>query len=245
MDKKPGTYGNAISGAVNSDINSSYLIEAKNIYKSYPTGSSELHVLSGISLQVQKKEAICLLGASGAGKSTLLQILGTLDRPTSGEVFFRGQSIFSMGDEALAEFRNQKMGFVFQFHHLIQEFSAIENVMLPALIAGARKSDAKEKAHGWLKYLGLEERINHYPNQLSGGELQRVAIARALIKDPEVLFADEPTGNLDSENSLKIQQLFFELRQKLGLTLIVVTHDLQFATLFPRIFKVKDGRFAQ
>ena len=224
---------------------SGYLLEAQNIFKSYPAGSSELHVLKGVSLQIQKNEAVCLLGASGAGKSTLLQILGTLDRPTSGEVFFRGEDIFKMSEEKLAEFRNQKMGFVFQFHHLIGEFTALENVMLPGLIAGGKKSDIAEKAASWLKFMGLESRENHYPNQLSGGELQRVAIARALIKDPEILFADEPTGNLDSENSLKIQQLFFELRQKLGLTLIVVTHDLQFAGLFPRVFKVKDGRFAQ
>ena len=222
-----------------------YLLDAQNIFKSYPTGSSELQVLKGVSLQIQQKEAVCLLGASGAGKSTLLQILGTLDRPTSGEVFFKGESIFAMNEESLAQFRNEKMGFVFQFHHLIQEFTAVENIMLPALIAGDKRPDVLEKAHSWLKVMGLEDRASHFPNQLSGGELQRVAIARALIKDPEVLFADEPTGNLDSENSLKIQQLFFELRQKLGLTLIVVTHDLQFASLFPRVFKVKDGRFAQ
>lgn len=222
-----------------------FLIEARDIFKTYPTGASDLKVLNGISLQIQKKEAICLLGASGAGKSTLLQILGTLDRPTSGEVYFRGQNLFSMSDEDLADFRNQKMGFVFQFHHLIQEFNAVENVMLPALIAGMKRSEAKDKALTWLRFMGLADRADHFPNQLSGGELQRVAIARALIKDPEILFADEPTGNLDSENSLKIQQLFFELRQKLGITLVVVTHDLQFANLFPRIFKVKDGRFAQ
>ena len=224
---------------------SAYLLEAHDLFKNYKTGSSELAVLRGISLQIQKKEAVCFLGSSGAGKSTLLQILGTLDRPTSGDVLFRGENIFKMTDEDLAAFRNQKMGFVFQFHHLIQEFSALENIMLPSLIAGEKKVDVTEKAMGWLKFMGLEERAQHYPNQLSGGELQRIAIARALIKDPEILFADEPTGNLDSENSLKIQQLFFELRQKLGLTLIVVTHDLQFAGLFPRVFKVKDGRFAQ
>lgn len=230
---------------MDNSLTSGYLLEARDIFKNYQTGASELEVLRGINLQIQKKEAICLLGASGAGKSTLLQILGTLDRPTSGDVFFRGESIFRMSDEDLAEFRNQKMGFVFQFHHLIQEFSALENIMLPSLIAGEKRSDVTEKAMNWLQFMGLSDRAEHYPNQLSGGELQRVAIARALIKDPEILFADEPTGNLDSENSLKIQQLFFELRQKLGLTLIVVTHDLQFANLFPRVFKVKDGRFAQ
>lgn len=228
-----------------STSGSGFLLEAHDLFKNYKTGASELAVLRGISLQIQKKEAVCFLGASGAGKSTLLQILGTLDRPTTGEVFFRGENIFKMTEEGLAAFRNQKMGFVFQFHHLIQEFTALENIMLPSLIAGDKKTDVTEKAMEWLKFMGLEERAFHYPNQLSGGELQRIAIARALIKDPEILFADEPTGNLDSENSLKIQQLFFELRQKLGLTLIVVTHDLQFAGLFPRVFKVKDGRFAQ
>ncbi len=234
-----------MDNSLTSTSGSGFLLEAHDLFKNYKTGASELAVLRGISLQIQKKEAVCFLGASGAGKSTLLQILGTLDRPTTGEVFFRGENIFKMTEEGLAAFRNQKMGFVFQFHHLIQEFTALENIMLPSLIAGDKKTDVTEKAMEWLKFMGLEERAFHYPNQLSGGELQRIAIARALIKDPEILFADEPTGNLDSENSLKIQQLFFELRQKLGLTLIVVTHDLQFAGLFPRVFKVKDGRFAQ
>ena len=230
---------------MDSPLTSGFLLEARDVVKNYQSGTSELQVLRGINLQIQKKEAVCLLGASGAGKSTLLQILGTLDRPTTGDVFFRGESIFKLSDEDLAQFRNQKMGFVFQFHHLIQEFSALENIMLPSLIAGEKRIDVTEKAMNWLQFMGLADRAKHYPNQLSGGELQRVAIARALIKDPEILFADEPTGNLDSENSLKIQQLFFELRQKLNLTLIVVTHDLQFAGLFPRVFKVKDGRFAQ
>ena len=230
---------------MDSVFTSGYLLEAKDLFKNYQSGPSELQVLRGMNLQIQKKEAVCLLGASGSGKSTLLQILGTLDRPTSGDVLFRGESVFKLSDEDLAQFRNQKMGFVFQFHHLIQEFTALENIMLPSLIAGGKKSDVTEKAMNWLQFMGLAERAHHYPSQLSGGELQRIAIARALIKDPEILFADEPTGNLDSENSLKIQQLFFELRQKLDLTLIVVTHDLQFAGLFPRVFKVKDGRFAQ
>ncbi len=220
------------------------ILSVQNLFKSYQTGVSDLPVLKGMSFEINAGEAICLLGSSGAGKSTLLQILGTLDRPTSGEVLYRGQNLFELDDESLADFRNQKMGFVFQFHHLIQELSAIENVMLPALIANENKQEAYEKAQSWLQFMGLSERIKHYPHQLSGGELQRVAIARALIKNPEVLFADEPTGNLDSENSRKIQELFFELRQKLGLTLIVVTHDLLFANLFTRVFKVKDGRFA-
>ena len=230
---------------MDNGLTSGYLLEAKDLVKNYQSGPLELQVLRGMNLQIQKKEAVCLLGASGSGKSTLLQILGTLDRPTSGDVLFRGESVFKLSDEGLAQFRNQKMGFVFQFHHLIQEFTAIENIMLPSLIAGGKKSDVTEKAMNWLQFMGLADRAHHYPSQLSGGELQRIAIARALIKDPEILFADEPTGNLDSENSLKIQQLFFELRQKLDLTLIVVTHDLQFAGLFPRVFKDKDGRFAQ
>ncbi|MBC7419664.1 MAG: ABC transporter ATP-binding protein [Bdellovibrio sp.] len=225
-------------------FNEPSFIDVQNLQKVYKTGASELAVLKGITFQIKKGEAVCLLGTSGAGKSTLLQILGTLDRPTSGQVLYRGQNLFELNDESLAQFRNEKMGFVFQFHHLIQEMTAVENVMLPALIANENKLEAREKAMNWLQFLGLGERYDHFPNQLSGGELQRVAIARALIKNPEVLFADEPTGNLDSENSQKIQELFFELRNKLGLTLIVVTHDLNFAGLFPRVFKVKDGRFA-
>ena len=220
------------------------IIDVQNITKNYRTGTTELEVLKGISFSIQQGEAVCLLGASGAGKSTLLQILGTLDRPTEGKVYYMGEDIFSMNDETLAQFRNQKMGFVFQFHHLIQEMNALENIMLPALIAGDDPAESKVEALKWLEFMGLLDRSEHFPHQLSGGELQRVAIARALIKKPEVLFADEPTGNLDSENSLKIQELFFELRNKLGLTLVVVTHDMAFASKFPRVFKVKDGRFA-
>lgn len=220
------------------------IIEVDNLTKNYTTGSFELEVLKGISFSIQQGEAICLLGASGAGKSTLLQILGTLDRPTSGKVMYRGKNVFSLNDDSLARFRNQKMGFVFQFHHLIQEMDALENVMLPALIAGDDSGVARKEALKWLEFMGLSERSAHYPHQLSGGELQRVAIARALIRNPEVLFADEPTGNLDSENSQKVQDLFFELRDKLGLTLVVVTHDMSFSKKFPRVFKVKDGRFA-
>lgn len=227
-----------------SESRSNFLLEVQDIHKKYQSGESELEVLKGVSMQVKKGEAICLLGASGAGKSTLLQILGTLDRPSSGQVLYHGDNLFSLDDEKLAEFRNQKMGFVFQFHHLIQELSALENIMLPSLIAGEDEALAKEQAMAWLNDLGLSERAHHFPSQLSGGELQRVAIARALVKKPEILLADEPTGNLDSENGKRIQDLFFELQKKLGITLIVVTHDLQFASQFPRVFKVKNGRFA-
>ena len=220
------------------------LLKVEGLTKIYQSGASELKVLTDLNFEIGKGEAVCLLGASGAGKSTLLQILGTLDRPTLGRVFFQGQDVFKMTDEELAKFRNEKMGFVFQFHHLIQELTALENVMLPALIAGAQREQIEGEALQWLDYMGLKERADHYPNQLSGGELQRVAIARALIKRPEILFADEPTGNLDLANSLKIQELFFDLRNRLGITLVVVTHDLNFASKFPRVFKVKDGRFA-
>jgi lipoprotein-releasing system ATP-binding protein len=220
------------------------IIEVENLCKSYVTGSSKLDVLKDITFGIQQGEAVCLLGASGAGKSTLLQIIGTLDRPTSGKVMYQGEDVFSLNDESLARFRNKKMGFVFQFHHLIQEMTAVENIMLPALIAGDDPEESKAESMKWLEFMGLSDRAEHFPPQLSGGELQRVAIARALIKKPEVLLADEPTGNLDSENSQKIQDLFFELRQKLGLTLVVVTHDMNFANKFPRVFKVKDGRFA-
>lgn len=226
------------------NLNSEAMIDVQHLSKKYQTGSSELSVLNDLSFQIKKGEAVCLLGASGAGKSTLLQILGTLDRPSEGRVFFKGDDIFKMSDEELAQFRNSKMGFVFQFHHLIQELTALENVMLPALIAGEPKSAVTDEALKWLDFMGLKDRAEHYPSQLSGGELQRVAIARALIRKPEILFADEPTGNLDSANSQKIQDLFFELRNKLGITLVVVTHDLAFAAKFPRVFKVKDGRFA-
>ncbi|MES2801037.1 MAG: ABC transporter ATP-binding protein [Bdellovibrionota bacterium] len=217
------------------------MIQVQGLVKNYITGSSQVSVLRGVDLNIQAGEAVCLLGSSGAGKSTLLQILGTLDRPTEGEVLFEGASLFEKSDDQLALFRNETMGFVFQFHHLIHELSALENVMLPGLLAKLPKQETKEKALEWLEFMGLADRASHYPNQLSGGELQRVAIARALIRNPRILLADEPTGNLDSENSAKIQGLFFELQKKLGLTLIVVTHDLQFAQAFSKIYRMKDG----
>jgi len=217
------------------------MIQVQGLRKNYITGSSHVSVLRGVDLNIQAGEAVCLLGSSGAGKSTLLQILGTLDRPTEGEVLFEGASLFEKNDDQLALFRNETMGFVFQFHHLIHELSALENVMLPGLLAKLPREETKQKALEWLEFMGLADRASHYPNQLSGGELQRVAIARALIRNPRILLADEPTGNLDSENSAKIQTLFFELQKKLGLTLIVVTHDLQFAQAFSKIYRMKDG----
>lgn len=224
----------------------SALISARNISKSYQLTDNvdvnEIAVLKNIDLEIQNGEALCFLGASGAGKSTLLQILGTLDQPTSGELYFNNQSLMTLSDEEISKFRNEQMGFVFQFHHLIQELTCLENVMLPCLLAEQSREQASYQAEMLLKELGLESRMHHYPSQLSGGELQRTAIARALIRKPKILFADEPTGNLDSENSKMIQKLFFELQKKLGLTFVVVTHDLQFSQMFSKVYRVKDGR---
>ena len=217
------------------------IIQVKNLSKSFKTGDQELSILNQLNLDIRRGDSVCFLGSSGAGKSTLLQILGTLDRPTSGEVLIENESVFALNDDKLSLFRNQKMGFVFQFHHLIQEMTAVENVMLPCLLAGEEMAHSHEKASYWLTQLGLSERLNHYPYQLSGGELQRTAIARSLIRNPQILFADEPTGNLDSENAEKIYQLFFQLQKQLELTLIVVTHDLRFAKMFSKVYHVKDG----
>ncbi len=219
----------------------SYIIRANNVVKNYQTGLHELPVLKGVHLEIKHGEAVCLLGSSGAGKSTLLQILGTLDRPTQGEVFFEGQSLFEKSEEELAQFRNETMGFVFQFHHLMNELTAEENIMLPGLLGQLPENDCRMSAAHWLSVMGLTDRRDHYPHQLSGGELQRVAIARALMRKPRILLADEPTGNLDSENSAKIQKMFFDLQKQLGLTLVVVTHDLQFAQQFSKIYRMKDG----
>lgn len=220
----------------------SVILSAREIAKEYSMSEQNVSVLKGIDLDIFQGEAICLLGSSGAGKSTLLQILGTLDRPTAGQLFFQQQSLMDMNDEELSRFRNEKMGFVFQFHHLLQELSALENVMLPGLVAGDNPETLQAEAERLMTEFGLGSRLHHYPSQLSGGELQRAAIARALIRKPQILFADEPTGNLDSENSKIIQNLFFQLQKKLGLTVIVVTHDLQFSQMFSKVYRVKDGR---
>lgn len=219
------------------------LISAKNIRKSYSQGASELEILRGISLDIRKGEAICIVGASGAGKSTFLHILGTLDRPNSGELFFQNQSLLTMQDDELALFRNKEMGFVFQFHHLLSEFTALENVMIPARVAGMDKTEALGRAETLLRQMGLTTRMTHFPSQLSGGELQRVAIARALVCRPQVLFADEPTGNLDSQNGALIQDLFFQLKETMGLTLVVVTHDPNFSKKFGKVHRISDGRW--
>jgi lipoprotein-releasing system ATP-binding protein len=222
---------------------SDLLLSARKIRKVYPQGTGELEIVKDLSIDIRKGEAICIVGASGAGKSTFLHILGTLDRPSSGDLFFQGRSLLAMGDEELAKFRNQEMGFVFQFHHLLSEFNALENVMIPARVAGMDRTEALGRAEGLMKQMGLTTRMTHFPSQLSGGELQRVAIARALICRPQILFADEPTGNLDSQNSGLIQDLFFQLKESLGLTLIVVTHDPNFSRKFGKVHRISDGRW--
>ncbi|WP_413581144.1 ABC transporter ATP-binding protein [Bdellovibrio sp. HCB288] len=219
----------------------SNFLSVRNIHKSYPSGNGELEILRGVSLDINGGEALAILGSSGAGKSTLLQIMGTLDRPSSGEVTFEGRDLLAMNDDEISKFRNAEMGFVFQFHHLLSEFNAVENVMIPCRVAGESPKAAKEKALHLLEFMGLADRANHFPNQLSGGELQRIAIARALVRHPKILFADEPTGNLDSNTSAKIQELFFRLKEEMQLALVIVTHDLTFATRFPKVYRMKDG----
>ncbi|MBN8542239.1 MAG: ABC transporter ATP-binding protein [Deltaproteobacteria bacterium] len=218
-------------------------LEARGVTKSYPMVSGRLEILKGIDLTIEKGEAISIVGASGAGKSTLLHILGTLDRPTLGKVFHRGLDLTKMNDDDVAKHRNQTMGFVFQFHHLLAEFSALENVAMPLRIAGEMPQHALRVAEEQLVALGLKDRLHHRPNELSGGEQQRVAIARSIVRKPEILFADEPTGNLDTQNAARIQDLMFELHQRLGLTLVVVTHDQAFAGRFPRALRMRDGQW--
>ena len=222
--------------------NTELLLEAKNLFKSYKTESHQIDVLLDFNLKIYKGEALCIMGSSGTGKTTLLHLLGTLDQPSSGNIFYREKDIFDQNPEALALFRNQNMGFVFQFHHLLKEFTALENVMLPARIAGLSKKEALQKAKFLLKELGVDHRQDHLPKQLSGGEQQRVAIARALIQDPDILLADEPTGNLDNKNAQVIEDLFFELHKTKKLTLIVATHDQNFSQRFSHILTLKDGQ---
>lgn len=215
------------------------MIKAKNIEKSF----GSLRVLKGLDFDVKKSEVVSIMGASGAGKSTLLQILGTLSTPDSGELLIDGTDVLKLGEKELSEFRNKKLGFVFQFHHLLPEFTALENVMIPAFIAGRSKKEVQEKAEVLLTDLGLGERLSHKPSQLSGGEQQRVAIARALINSPAVLFADEPSGNLDTKTKEEIHNLFFDLRDKYGQTVVIVTHDPELAKMCDRSLFMVDGAF--
>ncbi len=222
-------------------MSNEFLISAKNISKSFFQGEKELQVLKGIDLNIQQGEALCILGGSGAGKSTLLHILGTLDTPSGGNVYFKGENLFTKNDEDLAKFRNKHLGFIFQFHHLLSEFNALENIMMPARIDGESKQDCKKRAEELLDHMGLLDRATHYPTELSGGEKQRIAIARALMQSPDIILADEPTGNLDSANGKVIRDLFLDLQKRLNLTIIVVTHDQKFASSFPKTLHMKDG----
>jgi len=213
------------------------MISVKNVTKSY----GSLKVLKGINIEVSQEEIVCLMGASGAGKSTLLHIMGTLDSPEAGIVEINGQNVFEMKDKTLSKFRNQHIGFVFQFHHLLPEFTAIENVCLPALIAGKSRKEAVKEAEKLLTIFKLSDRAEHKPSELSGGEQQRIAIARALINKPKIVFADEPSGNLDSENALELHKLFVDLRNLLHQTFVIVTHNQSLASMADRILEIKDG----
>jgi len=219
----------------------SNLLSVRGLCKTYLQGSRTVEVLKGLDLDFEQGTTTALVGASGAGKSTLLHILGALDRPSSGTVLYRGEELFSRSDRALAEFRNSSVGFVFQFHHLLPEFTALENVMMPALIARRNRSDAEKTAQQLLEDVGLSDRIAHRPGELSGGEQQRVAIARALIMEPELLLADEPTGNLDMKTSDSIHQLLDDIQRKRGITLVIVTHNEQLAAGMERTVRLADG----
>ncbi len=218
------------------------ILTAKNIFKSFTRGKdTTISVLNDISLSINSNEITVIVGASGTGKSTLLHILSGLDKPDKGEVFIDGKNIFKMGEDEIAKFRNTSIGFVYQFHHLLPEFTAVENVAIAKMINGTSLKEALAKSTELLDIVGLKERINHKPAELSGGEQQRVAIARALVNHPKIIFADEPTGNLDSKNSDVIHKLFIELKNKLGITLLIVTHNHELVKLADRVIEMKDG----
>lgn len=214
------------------------MIEIKGVTKSF----GSLQVLKGIDLCIEKGEIVSIVGPSGAGKTTLLQILGTLDKPDNGSVVVDGIETSTLSTNKLSEFRNKHLGFVFQFHQLLPEFTAIENIMIPAYIAGMKNKEAHNRAEELLEFMGLNDRANHKPNELSGGEKQRVAVARALMNNPAVILADEPSGSLDSKNKEELHKLFFDLRDKFGQTFVIVTHDETLATLTDRTIHLKDGR---
>lgn len=217
------------------------MIDIKNITKSF----GSLQVLKGIDLHINKGEIVSIVGPSGAGKTTLLQIIGTLNKPDSGSIVIDGIDVSNLSKAKLSDFRNRHLGFVFQFHQLLPEFTALENIMIPAFIAGTSQSEAKERAMELLKFMGLEDRAGHKPNELSGGEKQRVAVARALVNKPAVILADEPSGSLDSKNKAELHQLFFDLRDKFGQTFVIVTHDESLAATTNRTIHMKDGLISE
>ncbi len=213
------------------------MLIAKGIYKNY----GDLPILKGIDLSIAKKEVVSIVGASGAGKTTLLQILGTLDKPDSGNLTIGGEQVTGLKGNQLSKFRNNRLGFIFQFHQLLPEFTAVENVILPALFGQRPKNEAIKKGKELLDFLGLADRFNHKPSQLSGGEQQRVAVARSLINDPDIIFADEPSGNLDSTNSRELHELFFRLKDEMNQTFVIVTHNQELADMSDRKLEMKDG----
>ena len=217
------------------------MIELKNIYKSF----GSLEVLRNVSATINNGEVVSIVGPSGAGKTTLVQIAGSLDKADSGNILYDGIDISTLSEKKLAEFRNSKIGFVFQFHQLLPEFTAIENVAIPALIAGGKKADVMRKASELLSLVGMQERADHKPPELSGGEKQRVAVARAIINSPDVIFADEPSGSLDSKNKDELHKLFFDLRSRFNQTFVIVTHDEHLASMCDRILKMEDGKFIE
>lgn len=217
------------------------ILEAKQITKSF----GELPILNGVNLEVKEKEIVSIVGSSGAGKTTLLQILGTLDQPNSGELRIAQTNPFELNQNELSAFRNQKLGFIFQFHQLLPEFTAVENVMLPGLIRGDLKKKAKERAEMLLEKIGLQDRLNHKPSELSGGEQQRAAVCRALFNEPKIIFGDEPSGNLDTKNSKELHELFFKLREEFNQTFVIVTHNKELAAMADRTLIMKDGNFIQ
>ena len=220
------------------------MIEAHDLKKSFKLDQTVVHVLKGVTLEIKRGELVAIVGASGVGKTTLLHILGTLDRPTSGTVRFDGNDVFALDDQALAEFRNRKVGFVFQFHHLLPEFTALENVMLPALIRRQSQTEARAAAEAVLKEVGLEHRLAHRLGELSGGEQQRVAVARALVLRPDLILADEPTGNLDSHTGEEVFKLMLDLNRAKGITFVIVTHNEALSNQADRIIRMVDGQIA-
>jgi lipoprotein-releasing system ATP-binding protein len=218
------------------------LIQVQKLFKSYGNGTKRVEVLKGVDLTFSQSEKVAIVGASGVGKTTLLHVLGTLDRPTSGKILYEGKDIYTLNAKNLALFRNREIGFVFQFHHLLPEFNALENTMMPCLIQGIRKEESVSRAEAILTLVGLKERLSHKPGELSGGEQQRVAVARALVLEPKVLLADEPTGNLDTKTGESVFDLLQELNQIRGVTLIVVTHNLRLAEKLSRQIQLIDGK---